>query len=749
MRIAYLILFTIFQFLTLFTSTQSLSLDSFFSFFLSEKSQLSVSTESRRLASLNPKKRNQDVWARFNFVRKRKGWGSDGATPFQRITSGSFPGLNIPSNALFGNAVINLGDIDGNGYDDIAVGAPGESVWHDGNGTEDSIQERVQAGGVYIFLMKEEGQILNFVHINGTTDQVRPLLLFNNDQFGFSLATIGDLDGDGVTELAVGAPGYTISTVYILFLRSNGSVKTWNRIRGNYIIPPLPDATYSPTLAPTALPTIYRVPTRPPVSRPTLSPLIDPLAPTSTPTSYPTSQPSVPPTSQPTIYSTQSNDDEIINTDDDDREGEFYLAKNGPPIFFGSRLGASLYSIGDFNGDGIPDLAVGQVPISGSRGRIHFLYLSSTGKVLYYDTIDSSGFTIYDFTKQSDFNFGASFTLIGDINNDTISDLLISSPLTTEASSLNIEAGAYHICLLNYTIDTSEENFIKKNYYCSEKFSITETSSKDLYGQKGRIPSVSFDHCGLAMTTLGDLNRDDMNQNHPLKISPIKPRPFSIPDLIIGCPQGTTPMNDPSAIYGPGSDYSATRSVYQNDTTGRLFIFFLDSQGRIQDRTLIPSIEDSIELNFPLPFHAQLGRSLSSFQDIDKNGISELLVGAPGDWSDLVNSYDTVYKIENEENQVKISNKSGSVFLFYLRRKRYHQENFDYVLFYILTVFLPLLFVLFIVLSIAYFCYYFRRQPDQIEIIVKKSGYEYDFYKPRHIPQRNKPGQVYCIEYTV
>ena len=54
--------------------------------------------------------------------------------------------------------------------------------------------------------------------------------LANGDYFGHSVAAIGDLDGDGVTDLAVGASkddtgGYINGAVYVLFMNTNGTVQ--------------------------------------------------------------------------------------------------------------------------------------------------------------------------------------------------------------------------------------------------------------------------------------------------------------------------------------------------------------------------------------------------------------------------------------------------------------------------------------------------------------------------------------------
>src|SRR5262249_15969841 len=59
--------------------------------------------------------------------------------------------------------------------------------------------------------------------------------LANYDRFGAATASLGDLDGDGVNDLAVGAisddtNGYSTGAVYVLFLRSDGTVKSQVKI---------------------------------------------------------------------------------------------------------------------------------------------------------------------------------------------------------------------------------------------------------------------------------------------------------------------------------------------------------------------------------------------------------------------------------------------------------------------------------------------------------------------------------------
>ncbi|MCI0589008.1 MAG: hypothetical protein L0323_19480 [Planctomycetes bacterium] len=84
----------------------------------------------------------------------------------------------------FGSSIADAGDLDGDGIPDLAVGAP----LADPAGLVDAGQARIFSGS--------NGLILRA--LNGGAPA---------DRFGSSLAAIGDLDGDGVEDLLVGAPG--------------------------------------------------------------------------------------------------------------------------------------------------------------------------------------------------------------------------------------------------------------------------------------------------------------------------------------------------------------------------------------------------------------------------------------------------------------------------------------------------------------------------------------------------------------
>ena len=128
----------------------------------------------------------------------------------------------------FGLSLTNLGDLDGDGVTDLAVGATAD----DDGGTS--------AGAVYVLFLNENGTVKSHQKISSTTGNLTASL-DTFDNFGSSLTNLGDLDGDGVTDIAVGVPlddagaSYR-GSVYVLFLNTDGTVKSHqviNDVTGN------------------------------------------------------------------------------------------------------------------------------------------------------------------------------------------------------------------------------------------------------------------------------------------------------------------------------------------------------------------------------------------------------------------------------------------------------------------------------------------------------------------------------------
>lgn len=128
----------------------------------------------------------------------------------------------------FGAAVAVLGDVDGNGFDDLAIGAPGDE---DGN-TLGGDPGQYNYGAVWILFFGPDGEVVDVAKISQVEGNLTTLLT-SETEFGAALAALGDLDGDLVPDLAVGAPGrastQSSGSVFVLFLNPDGTVKAETR----------------------------------------------------------------------------------------------------------------------------------------------------------------------------------------------------------------------------------------------------------------------------------------------------------------------------------------------------------------------------------------------------------------------------------------------------------------------------------------------------------------------------------------
>jgi Ca2+-binding RTX toxin-like protein len=263
-----------------------------------------------------------------------------------KIASDTGGGPTLTNGDRFGSSVAGVGDLDGDGVADLAVGAQYDKTVGSNR------------GAVHVLLLNADGTVKSSTKI--ASDTGGGPTLANGDFFGFSMAGIGDLDGDGVADLAVGASrddtgGSIRGAAYVLFLNTDGTAKSSTKIAS--------DTGGGPTLA------------------------------------------------------------------------DFDL------------FGSSVTSLGDLDGDGVPDLAVGaERDDTGGRdrGAVYVLLLNADGTVKSSTKIASNiggGPTL----ANGDF-FGRSVAGVGDLDGDGVADLAVGASYDDTGGS---DRGAVHVLLLN------------------------------------------------------------------------------------------------------------------------------------------------------------------------------------------------------------------------------------------------------------------------------------------------------------
>lgn len=290
----------------------------------------------------------------------------------------------LPTNFQgFGGAIADMGDFNGDGIDEMAVGDifGGPSYGQ---------------GEVFILFMNKSGIVDSFTQIRehhaGFNDTLSEF-----GGFGISVANIGDLDNDGVNDLAVGNSGFQIGkgSVWILFMKRNGTVK---------------------------------------------------------------------------------NARQISNI-----SGDHITIHNR------ANFGTSVCRLGDLDGDGHPDIMVGDFKDSTQNGEAWTLFLNADGSVKSYYNYVPGTMTFPDTVNASGF-FGYSVASIGDIDGDSVTDVAIGAYQYVD--SLGEMPGRVWIALLN------------------KDGSAKATQIIDQY--HGNLSGVLHDkdNFGCSLATIGDFNKD-------------------------------------------------------------------------------------------------------------------------------------------------------------------------------------------------------------------------------------------------
>jgi hypothetical protein len=152
----------------------------------------------------------------------------DGTVKDERKISSTQGGFTGPIRTYdrFGWSLCKLDDMDGDGVPEIAVGSPG---------ADPGAYQFDDLGAVWILFLNPDGTVKSQVKVTHGQGGFTGVLAVG-DELGTAVAPLGDLDGDGVGDLAVGASqqkglgGNREGAVWILFLNADGTVKAHQKI---------------------------------------------------------------------------------------------------------------------------------------------------------------------------------------------------------------------------------------------------------------------------------------------------------------------------------------------------------------------------------------------------------------------------------------------------------------------------------------------------------------------------------------
>lgn len=384
-------------------------------------------------------------------------------TPASKLSSTAGGLARLDPGDRFGASVASIGDLDGNGTPDIAVGAKDD---------DDGGKDR---GAVHVLFLDATGTVLRQQKISDTAGGFLAGL-DDGDLFGSAVAGIGDLDGDGVGDLVVGAPGDDdgasgAGAVYVISLDSTGMVKRYQKISN----------------------TTGGLPAR-----------LDAYD------SFGTSVASlgdVDADSLPDIAVGASNDDDGGTN----RGCIRVIALHGTGLvracqkisqeaggFLGAlpdgcRFGASIAALGDLDGDGMADLAVGAF-LDGTggpeRGAVWIVFLTPFGTVKGQQKIAHATGGFPGVLDDGD-GFGVSLAGVSDRNHDGIQDLAVGAFADDDAG---LDRGA--VWVLNLLADG------------------TVRGARKLSAQAGRFAGSldDGDLFGRSLCELPDMNGDGWDE---------------------------------------------------------------------------------------------------------------------------------------------------------------------------------------------------------------------------------------------
>ncbi len=541
-----------------------------------------------------------------------------GVSDYQKIsdTEGNFTGT-LNNSDLFGT-VTSIGDLNDDGIGDVAIGA-----LKDDDGGADR-------GAVWIIFLNDTGAVKSHQKISSTTGGFTGTLS-NSDYFGYSVAGIGDLDKDGVEDIAVGAPqdddgGANKGAVWILFLNTDGTVKSHQKISDT-------QGNFTGTLSGTGWLGAY------------LNAIGD------------------------------INDDGVTDLavgnyrDDDggtDRGAVWIMMLNSTGTvadyqkisdtqgnFTGTlgnsdNFGNAVAGIGDVNNDGVEDIAVGAFRDDDGgtdRGAVWILMLNDTGAVASHQKIAEPLTDVGNILVNED-RFGTSIACVGDLNNDGVEDLLIGA--NRDNINGGTDDGAAYMVFLTAEGTHKSITKIDENYNwnfsgldATDFFGGTCASLGDLDGN-GTVDFIigaASDGDGgtdrgaayiLFMDSIGDYNpAPGTVGNTAAKISDSYGNFTGTLDNSDNFGYAISNIGD---LDGDGTNDMVVSAHKDDDggtDRGAVWVLFMNDDHSVSSHQKISDTQGSF--TGTLANSDWWGKSVAHIGDLNNDGVEDLAVGAPGD----------------------------------------------------------------------------------------------------------------------
>ncbi|MCA9772367.1 MAG: FG-GAP repeat protein, partial [Myxococcales bacterium] len=262
--------------------------------------------------------------------------------------------------ALFGSAVDGVGDLDGDGFGEILAGSPGE-----------------RASGVYPY-----GAARIFSGVDGAQRRFFGLGA-RYDSFGAAVAGLGDVDGDTVPDFAIGVPGDDVNG------SGSGSVQVISGADGtglHFLIAEVGAGSFGASIASAGDVDLDGVPD--------------------------------------IIVGASSGHSAHVFSGG--TGAEIHVFQDG---YFGDGFGAAVAGAGDLNGDDTPDLIVGAPAADGDRGAA-WVYSGRTGVMIML-------------LRGDDLNdrFGSSVVAMGDLDGDAFADFAVGADQDVQRFSYDSHPG--------------------------------------------------------------------------------------------------------------------------------------------------------------------------------------------------------------------------------------------------------------------------------------------------------------------